>query len=54
MTKKPKRGRPSLQPGGAARVTVTLDQATIDKAKRLGDGKLAPGLRLAVARCRLS
>lgn len=50
MTKKQKRGRPALQPGGATRVTVTLDDATIEKAKRIGGGKLATGLRVAVAR----
>lgn len=53
MTKKPK-GRPPLQAGTVAqRVLLTLDAATIEKGKRIGNGNLSAGVRLAVLRLRL-
>lgn len=43
-------GRPPLVAGGMDRVLVTLDADTIAKARKLGGGKLSPGLREAVRR----
>ena len=47
----PKRpGRPPLHASGRMKTTaVRLDRDTLDKAKRLGGGKLSHGVRLAVA-----
>lgn len=47
--KKPVTGRPPLEPGKVAeRVLVTLDRATVERAKHIGDGNLSGGIRLAV------
>lgn len=51
----PKPGRKPLVPGTlAVRVLVTLDAATVDKGKRIGQGNLSRGIRRALARSRLS
>ena len=43
----PKRGRPPTLTDGK-RVTLTLDQATIDRARELGAGNLSLGVRRAL------
>lgn len=46
---RPGAGRPTPDGvKGTVKVDVTLDEATIDKAIRIGDGKLSVGLRRAV------
>lgn len=52
LTKR-KPGRPALQKGLAKRVLVTLDDETINKAKRIGEKNLSAGVREAVRRYRL-
>ena len=52
MPPKRKPGRPKVLKDGS-RVNVFLDRATIDKAKRIGQGELSAGLRQAVAKFRL-
>lgn len=48
MTKqKNKGGRPVTI--DARRVNVTLDKRTIEEARKLGDGNISEGIRLAVA-----
>lgn len=47
-------GRPPIVKGGMRRVLVTLDDATIEKAKRIGNKQLSPGLREAVKRCKVA
>ena len=44
-------GRPKILRVGGARMTATLDQASYDTAKRLGNGKVNTGLRVALQRC---
>lgn len=46
----PKRGpgRPRILRVGGVRMTVTLDQACYDTAKRLGGGKVNTGIRNAL------
>ena len=47
---KRKPGRPALAPDQrAVRAQVSLDQATIDQAREMGEGKLSAGIRRAVA-----
>lgn len=49
------KGRARLAPGTLARrVLVTLDQATVDKARALGEGNLSRGVRMAVRKVRLT
>ncbi len=48
-----KRGRKPLFRDPLRRVLVTLDEATIRKAKRIGFGNLSMGLRAAVYRASL-
>ena len=52
--KPPKRppGRPRILQG-VVRATITLDRATAEKAERIGNGKLSPGVRKAIAAYRL-
>lgn len=51
----PKPGRKPLVPGTlAVRVLVTLDAATVAKARALGDGNLSRGVRRAVRGRRIS
>ena len=46
---KRKAGRPALADGlKALRVQVSLDQASIDRAKALGEGNLSAGIRKAL------
>ena len=44
-------GRPAL-PGGIKRVLVSLDQATIERGKKLGGDNLSAGIRKALAKVR--
>jgi len=45
-------GRPRLDGDAQAkRINVSLDQATIDRAREIGDGNLSEGIRRAVSRC---
>ena len=46
-TKKP--GRPKLQRAGAVRCTITLDDVTISRARKIGAGNLSRGLRRGMA-----
>lgn len=48
-----KRGRKPLFRDPLRKVLVTLDEATIRKAKRIGFGNLSMGLRAAVYRASL-
>lgn len=41
-------GRPRLQRAGARRVTVTLDDQTLTRARKIGSGNLSLGIRRAV------
>ena len=45
---KPKRGRPTIGAEPMLRVLVTLDPASINRAKKLGRGNLSAGLRKAL------
>ena len=47
---KPKRGAPLLFAVKLRRVLVTLDEGTIKRATKLGDGNLSAGIRKALAR----
>jgi len=46
---KPKRGAPLLFAVKLRRVLVTLDEATIKRATKLGNGNLSAGIRKALA-----
>ena len=37
------------KPTGVKRIAVTLDEATIERARKIGDGNLSEGIRRAVA-----
>ena len=42
-------GRKPITEAGTQRVTVTLDPATIERAKEIGAGNVSAGIRAAVA-----
>ena len=44
-----KKGRKTRDGAEVRRVQVMLDEATIDRAKALGDGNVSQGIRQAVA-----
>ncbi len=48
-TQKPKRGAPTMFAAKMRKVLVTLDPASIAKAKKLGKGNLSAGIRKALA-----
>ena len=50
MTVKPKRppGRPRIHAERMRDYRVTLDKATADKAREIGDGSISEGIRRAV------
>ena len=48
-TSKPKRGAPLLYSDILKRVLVTLDPASIARAKKLGGGNVSAGIRMALA-----
>lgn len=43
-------GRPTIGDTAMRKVLVTLDEETIEKAKKLGKGNLSAGIRAAFAR----
>ena len=47
-TSKPKRGAPTMFAAKMRKVLVTLDPASIAKAKKLGDGNLSAGIRQGI------
>lgn len=47
MTNKKQAGRPAVMAGGK-RVQVYLDERTLEKARRIGDGNISEGIRLAI------
>ena len=47
-----RRGRQTRDGAEVRRVQVTLDDATIERAKALGDGNLSQGIRQAIASLR--
>lgn len=53
MSTAKKMGRPTEIDGPTKKYSVTLDNATTEKAKRLGRGNLSAGLRDAVRRARI-
>lgn len=46
-------GRPPIAGEPLKQHNVRLDAETVEKAKRLGDGELSAGIRLAVKRARV-
>lgn len=52
--------KPAKRPPGRPRIlqdvvraTISLDRATYEKAERIGNGKVSPGIRAAVQRYKL-